>query len=96
MVESKEVGKVEGELVPRRSYDYVARCVSYMVVDMGVGVVDTVEDMEVVGVGRVVDTEEDREVGTVGVVVGDSMVVGKMVRTLLHKLERISLILGLI
>ena len=97
-------GRVEGELVPRKNYDCVVRCVSYKVVDKEEGVVDMVEDMVVVEVGRVVDTGVDKVVGTgvdkvVGTVevgVEGSRVVDTLVRMIERMLVRISLILGLI
>lgn len=89
-------GRVEGELVPRKNYDYVVRCVSYKVVDKEEGVVDMVEDMVVVEVGRVVDTGVDKVVGTVEVGVEGSRAVDTWVRMIERMLVRISLILGLI
>ena len=101
-------GRVEGELVPRKNYDCVVRCVSYKVVDKEEGVVDMVEDMVVVEVGRVVDTGVDKVVDTgldkvvdtgvdkvVGTVEG-SRAVDTWVRMIERMLVRISLILGLI
>lgn len=97
-------GRVEGELVPRKNYDCVVRCVSYKVVDKEEGVVDMVEDMVVVEVGRVVDkgldkvvdTGVDKVVGTVEVGVEGSRAVDTWVRMIERMLVRISLILGLI
>ena len=97
-------GRVEGELVPRKNYDCVVRCVSYKVVDKEEGVVDMVEDMVVVEVGRVVDkgvdkvvdTGVDKVVGTVEVGVEGSRAVDTWVRMIERMLARISLILGLI
>lgn len=97
-------GRVEGELVPRKNYDCVVRCVSYKVVDREEGVVDMVEDMVVVEVGRVVDkgvdkvvdTGVDKVVGTVEVGVEGSRAVDTWVRMIERMLVRISLILGLI
>lgn len=89
-------GRVEGELVPRKNYDCVVRCVSYKVVDKEEGVVDMVEDMVVVEVGRVVDTGVDKVVGTVEVGVEGSTAVDTWVRMIERMLVRISLILGLI
>lgn len=89
-------GRVQGELVPRKNYDCVVRCVSYKVVDKEEGVVDMVEDMVVVEVGRVVDTGVDKVVGTVEVGVEGSRAVDTWVRMIERMLVRISLILGLI
>lgn len=97
-------GRVEGELVPRKNYDCVVRCVSYKVVDKEEGVVDMVGDRVVVevgrvvdtGVGRVVDTGVDKVVGTVEVGVEGSRAVDTWVRMIQRMLVRISLILGLI
>lgn len=89
-------GRVEGELVPRKNYDCVVRCVSYKVVDKEEGVVDMVGDRVVVEVGRVVDTGVDKVVGTVEVGVEGSRAVDTWVRMIERMLVRISLILGLI
>ena len=78
------VGRVVGELVPRKSYDCVERFGCNKGEGREEGVVGTEEGM---AVGMVVGRE--------GVEVERSMVVGMKVSTSLHRRERISWILGL-